>query len=287
MIELEHAWGQGRSHKYIAKIGNRYFYSQDEIRAFKEGAQKKAGNAFDTARKGVLTVKKKVDSVPRIQKHGSKYYVADKKTQRKIEKSGAGGNDFYKVGSGHYKITKNGAGKMMAKDAGVIYRAKTTNADKIRDAVVKGTEAAKVKARKSAYSKYELGNVTKVNQGKAKLESIKNDVDKKADIAKKFAKRKINDAKIDAADVKDFGTQLKLVGKQYQSAKKIEKNNDRMRTEKIISNAAKSPAGKEYYNSKKRKTTISNANELAKIAAYEGAIEGINKRRDKRYKKHS
>ena len=65
--ELQH-W------KYIKKIktgsGWRYFYSPEELRQFyNEG-------------------KKKVDSIPRIQKHDNgKYYIANKKQQKNIQKN--------------------------------------------------------------------------------------------------------------------------------------------------------------------------------------------------------
>lgn len=222
MIELEHAWGQGKSHKYIAKIGNRYFYSQDEIQAFKQGAQKKASNAFDTARKGALTVKKKVDSVPRIQKHGSKYYVADKKTQRKIDKSGAGGNQWTrspKDDVGKYKAYKMSDAEIAKSRARRSAESAKENAQDYRMnkfrkdngiSLVKGDrntlvpsirtarDLAKSKAYEGAskgikkkYSKYELGNVTKVNQGKEKVKQLTGEASKKADdIADKFKKKR-------------------------------------------------------------------------------------------------
>lgn len=82
-----HVLGDGeelKHWKYIKKIktgsGWRYFYSPEELRQFyNEG-------------------KKKVDSIPRLQKHGNKYYIADKKTQSKIDKSGVGGNYYDKYG---------------------------------------------------------------------------------------------------------------------------------------------------------------------------------------------
>lgn len=36
--ELMH-WGHGRFHKYIEKIGNRYFYTQEELNAYKRAGQ--------------------------------------------------------------------------------------------------------------------------------------------------------------------------------------------------------------------------------------------------------
>lgn len=300
MIELEHAWGNGRSHKYIAKIGNRYFYSQDEIRAFKEGAQKKAGNAFDTARKGALTVKKKVDSVPRIQKHGSKYYVADKKTQRKIEKSGAGGNTYYKKKDGSTEFTPAGRSRLRSmryqeisknlskdisaqkriinankisgtpstrtikdKDGRVLYTTHDPTAKNVANKTMeKALNVAKSKTYEGAskgiekkYSKYELGNVTKVNQGKEKVKQLTGDATKKVDnVADKF-KKKAKDAKNDVVNAPDNAK--KSVKKKINNIEIADgyKVKDAVRDKKEAEKFLADPEGyaKDYIQEKKRK----------------------------------
>ena len=313
MIELEHAWGQGRSHKYIAKIGNRYFYSQDEIQAYKQGAQKKAGNAFDAARKGALTVKKKVDSVPRIQKHGSKYYVADKKTQRKIDKSGAGGNDWTrspKDDLGKYKayklsdkaITKSRARRSAesAKENAQDYRMNKFRKDNNIGGIVKGDrdtltpsiraakDLAKSKAYEGAskgiekkYSKYELGNVTGLNKGKAKVKQITGEASKKVDnVADKF-KKKTSEVKDKAANAKDTVNQGRTVVKAYKNMKNIEKNNEEINRREAIPTY-------DLDTGKKLGTTglkLKNANEMAKLTARAAAYEGYEERKYQRSKK--
>lgn len=57
--ELYH-WGKGstsKNHKYIDKIGNRYFYTMEELRAFKEGATNKVKrglHSFDKSRQDAI-----------------------------------------------------------------------------------------------------------------------------------------------------------------------------------------------------------------------------------------
>ena len=196
-----HVLGDGeelKHWKYIKKIktgsGWRYFYSPEEIRQFyNEG-------------------KKKVDSIPRLQKHGDKYYIADKKTQKKIDKSGVGGNQIYYVGKKngyhHYKPTDNQVSKWIAKDR--MANAKGKEADNGREgdknvvgkamsAATAASETSKIKARESAYSKYEAKNVVnrKLSDVKKKLKK-KNKGKKKINIIKekKIKEKKIKEKKI-------------------------------------------------------------------------------------------
>lgn len=208
-----HVLGDGeelKHWKYIKKIktgsGWRYFYSPEELRQFyNEG-------------------KKKVDSIPRLQKHGDKYYIADKKTQRNIEKSGVGGNVLYRNKKGdlgpykNYKPTDNQVSKWIAKDR--MANAKGKEADngrkgdknivgKAMSAATAASETSKIKAREKAYSQYEAKNVVnrklsdvkkklkKKNKGKNKVNIIKEKKIKEKKIKeKKITENKIRETKM-------------------------------------------------------------------------------------------
>lgn len=206
--ELQH-W------KYIKKIktgsGWRYFYSPEELRQFyNEG-------------------KKKVDSIPRLQKHGDKYYIADKKTQKKIEKSGAGGNDYYVDKKAYKKRSKEGNEplrklgvnpKTLSTDRSILeFNAKETN--RIRDEKEKydigyryGNELSKslyrakslakqksyegaAKGQTKKYEQYEAKNVTnrKISEIKNKTSKGKSAVKKKLNKAKKTVKNEVKGVK--------------------------------------------------------------------------------------------
>lgn len=231
-----HVLGDGeeiKHWKYIKKIksgnGWRYFYSQDEINAYMKEVQGVA--------KGV---KNKIDSIPRLEKHGSKYYIADKKTQRNIEKSGVGGNTLYRNKKGdigsykNYKVTKNAVSKQTAKDR--MDNAKGKEAlngrkgdksiiGKTMSAAKAASEMSKIKARESAYEKYEAKNVlTKP------FSSVKKKAEKKINKGKKKIERKINNTPITTSDIyvngKKVGTETYTIGdarKDYKKAKKTYK----------------------------------------------------------------
>lgn len=193
-----HVLGDGeelKHWKYIKKIksgnGWRYFYSQDEINAYMKEAQ--------GAAKGV---KNKIDSIPRLEKHGDKYYIADKKTQRKIEKSGAGGNALRKKGKaiGVYTLSDKTRNEAWSRE--YKQRAKENEGSVFK----KAGELAKSKAYEGAakgipkkYEKYEAKNVVnrklsdikkkikKKNKGKNKVDTIKE---------KKIKEKKITENKI-------------------------------------------------------------------------------------------
>ena len=68
---LEHAFGRGGAHKYIAKIGEgakaRYFYSREELAAYYRDKKKTVSDAAKTAKKAVedkvgITDKKKAEA---------------------------------------------------------------------------------------------------------------------------------------------------------------------------------------------------------------------------------
>lgn len=231
-----HVLGDGeelKHWKYIKKIksgnGWRYFYSQDEINAYMKEAQ--------GAAKGV---KNKIDSIPRLQKHGDKYYIADKKTQRKIEKSGVGGNVLYRNKKGDlgpyksYRPTDNQVSKWIAKDR--MANAKGKEADngrkgdknivgKAMSAATAASETSKIKARESAYSKYEAKNVLS-----RPFSSVKKKAQKKINKGKKKIERKINNTPITTNDVyingKKVKTETYTVGdarRDYREAKKTYK----------------------------------------------------------------
>lgn len=66
---IAHAWGRGANgqHKYIAKIGEgakaRYFYTQEQLRAFQQGARQGAQNAANKAKE------KASDAVGRVREN--------------------------------------------------------------------------------------------------------------------------------------------------------------------------------------------------------------------------
>ena len=185
-----HVLGDGeelKHWKYIKKIksgnGWRYFYSQDEINAYMKEAQ--------GAAKGV---KNKIDSIPRLQKHGDKYYIADKKTQKKIDKSGAGGNELRKKGkiTGVYTLSDKTRNEAWSRE--YKQRAKENEGSAFK----KANELAKSKAYEGAakgipkkYEKYEAKNVlTKP------ISSIKKKLKKKNKGKKKVGKITITNEKI-------------------------------------------------------------------------------------------
>ena len=248
-----HVLGDGeelKHWKYIKKIksgnGWRYFYSQDEINAYMKEVQ--------GAAKGV---KNKIDSIPRLQKHGDKYYIADKKTQKKIEKSGAGGNDYYVDKKAYKKRSKEGNEalrklgvnpKTLSTDRSRLeFNAKETK--RIRDEKEKydmryryGNELskslyrAKSLAKQKSYEGAAKGQTKKYEQYEAKnvlsrpFSSVKKKAQKKINKGKKKIERKINNTPITTNDVyvngKKVKTETYTVGdarRDYREAKKTYK----------------------------------------------------------------
>lgn len=265
--ELQH-W------KYIKKIktgsGWRYFYSPEELRQFyNEG-------------------KKKADSIPRLQKHGDKYYIADKKTQRNIEKSGVGGNVLYRNKKGdlgpykNYRPTDNQVSKWIAKDR--MANAKGKEADngrkgdknivgKAMSAATAASETSKIKARESAYSKYEAKNVTnrKISEIKNKTNKGKSAVEKKLKKVKKTTKNEVEGVKRvtkainKAGKAKSQGTKYSKNGKTYRNWKEVPSGTFKLYNGKTI--------GYDYHPTEEKKKKTGKA-ERAILSVYRKTPKG-------------
>lgn len=153
--------------KYIKKIksgnGWRYFYDPEELRAYTLGA------------------KSKIDSVPRLQKHGDKYYIADKKTQRAIDRSGVGGNFIVKSGKRKGHISDQYIDKIKVKEDMKNAKTDYRRAKKMSYYLDAANRTAKTKARESAYSQYEAKEVVKrkINSILSVNKSVSNNSKKK------------------------------------------------------------------------------------------------------------
>lgn len=86
--ELYHAGT--RKHKYIKKIGNRYFYSQQEIQAYLEG---KKGGKFNEVKEAVAEATGRRDvywEAPKVTENGRTFYDDDNATLRTGKKTKRG-----------------------------------------------------------------------------------------------------------------------------------------------------------------------------------------------------
>ena len=118
---IAHAWGRANgAHKYIAKIGEgakaRYFYTQEELRAFQQGGRQKAQNAVNKA-------KDKVGINQRSQ---------FKNAQNTAMKTGHG-SDWDKANDARSAYEKTALGKAENK----LYKTKSKVENKAWDAVNK------------------------------------------------------------------------------------------------------------------------------------------------------
>ena len=168
--------------------------TKNDLDKKKRAANSEAKAVTGTAKLAAKGAKDAADSVPRLEKHGNKYYIADKKTQNKIERSGAGGNVIDRtskksLGNGwnEYKMStkyKNRFGAAEYKD-----RAKRNSGGALK----KAGELAKSNAYKGAekgitpkYEKYEAKNVAN-----KKISEIKNKAAKgRSAVEKKLKKNK-------------------------------------------------------------------------------------------------
>lgn len=180
--------------KDVAKTELRYQVDKKKLEVKNDLTKKKraaSGDikaATDTAKLAGKGVKNAADSVPRLEKHGNKYYIADKKTQKKIERSGAGGNVLRKKGkaTGVYTLSDKTRNKAWSNE--YKRRAKENQGSAFK----KANELAKSSAYKGAakgitpkYEKYEAKNV--VNK---KMSEIKNKASKGRSAVEKKLKKK-------------------------------------------------------------------------------------------------
>lgn len=94
---IAHVWGRGANgqHKYIAKIGEgakaRYFYTQEQLRAFQQGARQGAQNAANTAKNKINTVvgvtqKRQAQELAKRYENAVRNSNLAKSVERKFEK---------------------------------------------------------------------------------------------------------------------------------------------------------------------------------------------------------
>lgn len=189
-----HVLGDGeelKHWKYIKKIksgnGWRYFYSQDEINAYMKEVQ--------GAAKGV---KKKIDSIPRLQEHDNgKYYIANKKQQKNIQK-----NIEYSRKLNRRSARYNDAAKRDMMDMNA--RKRIVNANKINGIpstrTVRDEKGSVLYTRKDPTAKDVANKAMSYSINKAKSEAARSAADSVYNRnskyeAKNVAKRKLSEVK--------------------------------------------------------------------------------------------
>lgn len=146
---IAHAWGRGANgqHKYIAKIGEgakaRYFYTQEQLRAFQQGARQGAQNAANKAKE------KASDAVGRVRENsvllnvGNQYRAA----QRAHQYSKSSNPQTAKRGKEGYESNNTLGGK--------AYKAQQKAVEKVKDIAGVDERERRDKANREADKKKE------------------------------------------------------------------------------------------------------------------------------------
>lgn len=187
-----------KSHKYIKKIGNKYIYKEDLEKAKRTLAKKGKSIAKTTNKK----VKKALNTVKdtKIKRIGNKVYAGNKKTLKKIEKSGAGGNKYYETKTSKKEIKK-------AKKEGTLIPSGTlnpvTNNKKQQKKYNKKNEIktfskavkTKDKIENKIYDQFDesTGKPKIISSTEKKINKVKKTTTKKAEAYSKTAKKKVNE----------------------------------------------------------------------------------------------
>lgn len=152
---IAHAWGQrgpNQSHKYIAKIGEgvkaRYFYTQEELRAFQQGGRQKAQNAVNQAKEKAGDVVGRVRENSTLLNLGNQYRAAQRAHQNskssdpETAKWGKKGyDDNNTLGGKAYKVQQK-ATETVKSTAQKLNEKTKSASDKMREEFRKTKEAA-------------------------------------------------------------------------------------------------------------------------------------------------